>query len=85
MEKSGWGSGIDIHQDDLHRGGDLDEEDVDIDDDDEDSNDWIPEDEEEVKAEKEWLNKFHLLHKNCVGEGNATPILSAIILALDNE
>jgi len=85
MEKSGWGSGIDIHQDDLHRGGELDEEDVDIEDDKEDdSHDWIPEDENEVKAEKEWLDKFQLLHKSFVRGSNATPVLSAI-LALDNE
>jgi len=85
MEKSGWGSGIDIHQDDLLRGGELDEEDVDIEDDKEDdSQDWIPEDENKVKAEKEWLDKFQLLHKSFVRGGDATPVLSAI-LALDNE
>jgi hypothetical protein len=84
MEKSGGGSGIDIHQDDLHRGGELDEEDVEIDDEKDDAKDWIPEDETKVKAEKEWLDKFQLLHKTLAKGGNATPVLSAL-LALDNE
>ena len=86
MEKANWGSGIDINQDDLHRGGELDEEEPAIEDKENEENDlkhWIPEDEDKVTSEKEWLDKFQLVHKNFIDKEDATPILSAL-LALDN-
>ena len=85
MEKSGWGSGIDINQDDLHRGGDLDEEDLDIDNNKDKPKDWVSEEEEaQTKAEKEWLEQIHRKHRNFIDEGDATPIISAL-LAFDDE
>jgi len=86
MEKSGWGSGIDINQDDLHRGGDKD-----ISDDEEDidagkrGNDvWIPENEDTVKAEKDALRKFQKLYIETLLKEDTSPMLSAL-MALDND
>ena len=86
MAKSGWGSGIDINQDDLHRGGDKDisDDEEDIDANKRGNNVWIPENEDTVKAEKDALKKFQKLYIETLLKEDTSPMLSAL-MALDND